>query len=327
MRGALGGLAGMPAQRRCHHADAWIVRPFLALRKKDILAFLSENRISFRVDRSNQEDRFTRNKIRHKLIPLMQKNFNPAVIDILNATAQALGHQRDLIDSLTQKYLLETRCPQRLEIAALKKLPMALRTEVLKRSYEAAGGDMAKIKNIHIQGLAGLAAGLAAAKQQRISSVRIRREQGLLVFESVGRVQRREEQLDPAPLKVPGLTTFAGGAVRTMLKKQKRNRVFPSQTGTAKSYRECFDWDTLMPPLTVRARRPGDRYQPIGLHGTKKVKDILIEMKIPLSQRDRLPILQDATGKIIWLAGYRIADFCKVHPTTRTILQIALTLG
>jgi tRNA(Ile)-lysidine synthase len=89
---------------------------------------------------------------------------------------------------------------------------------------------------------------------------------------------------------------------------------------------EAFvDGDLLAWPLSIRSRRPGDRFHPLGLQGGKKVKEVLIEAKIPRESRNAVPLVVDGSGRVIWLAGLRADQRFRITAETRHILH--LTLG
>lgn len=333
LRGSVSGLAGIPARRPAErNPQLSVVRPLLSVRKQEILAFLKKEKIPFRKDLSNQKNDFTRNKIRNRLIPFLQKNFNPSAVAVLNAIAQNLRNQRDAIESLTQEVLRRgilrgNGAEKHLQIAQLAPLPKAIQAEIFKHVFQAMGGDLARLHHKHINAFVSLTQKLPSSKQMHIGPVRIRREQKLIVFSAA---HKAEPSLTGIALKIPGSTSFRGGTFQAKLCKWNRARFkAPSKPGSPAldngAHVEHFDWDKLARPLRLRTRKPGDRYQPIGLQGTKKVKDILIERKIPLSARNRYPVLGDAKGRIVWLTGYRIADFCKVRPATRRVLRVHLT--
>jgi tRNA(Ile)-lysidine synthase len=87
-----------------------------------------------------------------------------------------------------------------------------------------------------------------------------------------------------------------------------------------------FDMDKLSFPLIVRNFRPGDRFVPLGLRGSQKVKNFFINRKVPRSQRNKCPILL-SQDKIIWIAGYEIDDTVKVESSSRNILKVELLLA
>jgi len=84
------------------------------------------------------------------------------------------------------------------------------------------------------------------------------------------------------------------------------------------------DADHLASPLVVRYRRDGDRLQPLGLSGRKKVQDLLVDRKVPSEDRDRVPIVTDSEGRIIWVAGLALADPFRVTPRTVTVVILTL---
>ena len=81
------------------------------------------------------------------------------------------------------------------------------------------------------------------------------------------------------------------------------------------------DWDRLRPPLELRGIRPGDRFRPLGLRGSKKVSDYLTDRKVPRVFRDEIPLLCDREG-IVWLVGYEIADRVKIDTSTRKVFTV-----
>jgi tRNA(Ile)-lysidine synthase len=118
-------------------------------------------------------------------------------------------------------------------------------------------------------------------------------------------------------LKVPGVTALRDGASITA-------RVVP-RASVGCGYKNnppqvgMFDAALLDGPLAVRTRRPGDRMRPLGLAGTKKIKDLLMEQKLPRLERDEVPLVT-CGWEIVWAAGVRISDRYKVSETTKNIL-------
>ena len=92
----------------------------------------------------------------------------------------------------------------------------------------------------------------------------------------------------------------------------------PIGTGTVR--REPPTWPAVLglsaaavqPPLTVRTRRPGDRFRPLGAPGSRKLQDVFVDRRVPRSERDRVPVVSDATGRIVWVAGVAVAEECRV---------------
>jgi tRNA(Ile)-lysidine synthase len=89
---------------------------------------------------------------------------------------------------------------------------------------------------------------------------------------------------------------------------------------------EYFDYNKIELPLVVRNRRPGDRFQPLGMEGSKKLKDFFIDEKVPRALREQLPIVL-AGDTIIWVAGYRIGHSVRITPETTAVLTVELLDG
>lgn len=90
------------------------------------------------------------------------------------------------------------------------------------------------------------------------------------------------------------------------------------------SHEAFLDWDAIGGAVVVRTRREGDRFSPLGMRGTKKLKDFFIDEKVPREERNRVPILATEEGRIIWVVGYRIDERFKVRPDTRRLLHIRI---
>src|SRR5690606_6972825 len=80
-------------------------------------------------------------------------------------------------------------------------------------------------------------------------------------------------------------------------------------------------WEAVRPPLRLRSRRPGDRMQPLGFGGTRKLQDIFVDLKIPREMRDRVPLLVDEEG-ILCVVGYRIAERARIGAATEHVLRL-----
>jgi len=84
---------------------------------------------------------------------------------------------------------------------------------------------------------------------------------------------------------------------------------------------------SMVAPLTVRSRRAGDRFQPLGAPGSRKVQDLFVDRKIPRAARDRVPVVVDATGRIVWVAGVALAEACRVTAPEAGVVILELREG
>ncbi|GJM82392.1 hypothetical protein HMSSN139_48880 [Paenibacillus sp. HMSSN-139] len=122
----------------------------------------------------------------------------------------------------------------------------------------------------------------------------------------------------PAEVPIEG----TGQSLRMMRLGAGREGVLAKAEGNNEA---IFDADEMVYPLTVRSRLPGDAMKVLGLNGSKKVKDIFIDAKIPPSLRSRIPIVTDATGRILWIPGVRRSAVAAVNPRTTSVVHMVLT--
>ncbi len=177
LRGAVGGLAGMPESRPCEKSRAVFLRPFLSARKSDILIFLKEHRVPYRLDKSNRDTSLTRNRIRRELIPYLQKAFNPDIVNTIAASANILKDQRDFIEQTAKRHAKAILKPG-INVIALRRLAPVLRTEILKMAFERSGGDTSLLRQEHLQALSRLAEAenISKIKYWELGGVVARRE-------------------------------------------------------------------------------------------------------------------------------------------------------
>lgn len=132
-----------------------VLRPFINLRKEEILAWLKEKNIPYCLDQSNYEDKFLRNKIRLQVLPLLE-SLNPNLVDNVYQLAETVAYDYEFIDliakeALTRLKKIETRHKLSLDLEGLKKLPLALFNNLLRLGIEEVKGDMRKIDNRHLK--------------------------------------------------------------------------------------------------------------------------------------------------------------------------------
>jgi tRNA(Ile)-lysidine synthase len=287
------GLSGMPPRRDC------VVRPMLSSWRDQIEDYVSQQGLAFRTDSSNLKTLFLRNKIRLKLLPLLAKQYNQGIYRHLY-NLSLLEHQEDRFlgkeVAKAAKQCVELKAGQ--TVLNIRKL-LGYEDWLQHRLVQAIGD----FPFIQVENILELAVKKGRAREIYLpGGMFARNEYGNLIFS-------RRETSHPG-LQVKLLTKF-----------------YPKPTGftiNKRKDRAFVDADRVKEPLTVRTRQNGDRFQPFGLSGTKKLKDYLIEQKIPSRQRDLVPVVVDGQG-ILWLAGLgRIADRVKITAKTKNILEIRI---
>ncbi len=322
------GLRGMEAQRRWTRKEGlFIIRPLLDFSREEILEFLKAEGIPHRLDRSNLKPVYLRNKVRLQLLPLLEKEYNPALRDCLLSLSDLMGDVDRYLGDQTHRawkgVLLSRRQGEVvLDREKLVPVPAALQGRLLRHALEGLLPGMRDLTYRHIRGVQELAArGKTGTSLDLPGRVTARISYGKLYLFRKGR-KKSPERGQPLNLAVPGEALLPGGREKVMARVLRRGEMpWPP----LREREALLDYDRLAGPdsLTVRCRRPGDRFQPLGLKGTKKLKDFLMDRKIPRQERDGLPLVTRG-GDILWVVGLDIHDGFKVTGETRRVLHLQI---
>lgn len=315
------GLAGMDYSRE------EVIRPLLAVTKSEILAYLSDNKISYCQDSSNNERIYLRNKVRLDLLPYLESNFNPGIRKTLRQTAAILDEEENFLDSIIIKkqqkivggsrqneidlplFKLEDKAIQRRLVEkviwAMENKPSFRKIEqILRLANEGREGNQ-----IHLdEGLRGLIEG-----------------QKLIFSFPVGRQKRRGDLFGKENyevfVEIPTVGVYDIDKYRQV--KMECLEGVPDLQDMQSAAADFFDLDKLDFPLEVRSVRPGDRFWPLGSPGRKKLADFFSDLKVPKRQRQKMLVLENA-GEIAAVLGLRIDQSYRVCATTTRVLRIAI---
>jgi len=317
------GLAAM-APGRPVHSDSriFLVRPLLAIRKAELTQLLESEGETYCTDHSNADNLYRRNSLRAHLLPELQEAFSGTLIDRLasvNSLAVALrtsvGKQADVAWRETVS-APEDGKGLVFSAEAMQALDRPVRTEIFRRAVRALTGCFERtpdLKRMHWDTLDAMLCKSPGHAESLPGGIRARREHGsLLLFEEKGTA--REEKGEESMLAVPGQSGPVAGGVRisaSVVKPQDGGGSFDLARVRDRWFAH-LDLDKVEMPLSVRTRRPGDRFFPLGAPGHRKLKRFFIDRKIPLHKREKIPLVIDGGGRIIWVVGEEIADFCKL---------------
>ena len=277
-RGAgLSGLEGIVSKR-----DNYI-RPISEIYKRDILQYLDENGIGYCIDSTNLENEFTRNSIRLDLIPFMEKRYNPKFKDKIFSLIEEIREVNSYLDKEIEFFSNEDI----LDIEKINKFPKVLRGKILSKYLYKYGIEVNRKKISLIESI------LTKGGSQEIdlnNDYILRKEYTLLKVEKRKTEIKKYEEIE---LIIPGKIQFEEYIIEA--KEGKRGE----------KNRDCFYVDLEKGSvLKVRTRRNGDKLVPQGMKGEKKLKDILINEKVPQNKRDSIPLIT-YNDEIVWIAGIR----------------------
>ena len=299
LRGA--GGSGLSAMRPTSGAGT-LVRPLLCVSRCELESYLRQRGINWREDASNADIAFLRNRVRHELVPVLE-SFNPAVATTLSQTAEIIAADEELLEVLASEAFarLFTVANSRgvASVAALLAESRSLRLRLIRKGVASAKGDLRRISFRHIAAIeALLSSPRPGAGLSLPCGVKVKRLYGEIVFTTAETLPiPAGYQLEIASAGVYELP--CGGTLQ--VQSMQRSVV----TGSADTL--VLDGATVTLPLTVRYFHEGDRFVPLGMTGSKKLKDLFIDRKIPLELRRRTPLLLE-NGAIIWVCGLQASS-------------------
>jgi tRNA(Ile)-lysidine synthase len=316
------GLTGIPPVRHGR-----IIRPLIGLTRKEILAFLERAGFEYMKDRSNLDTKYLRTRTRHELLPYLKKHYNPSTVCALNRLASILRDEEDFWDQEVRRRLQDLvldHTPDRLSLMArgLSDLHPALLRRLVRHALLSLKGELKRLGHVHVEAVAQLiAASSPSGRLDLPQGVRVVRNREKICF-LLGPPEERAK----FEYHIPCIRTTFIREIGTCLKlsvcdvsEVYRPENYPLTTA-------LFDLAAVSFPLKVRNFEHGDRFRPLGMAGSQKVKTFFINNKVPRSKRLRCPIFL-SEGKIIWVGGYRIGDSVKVTEKTRKVLKAELLPG
>ncbi len=303
------GLSGIPKIRSGRY-----IRPLLSCSRAEIEEFLSDLQLSPRHDASNKQPIYLRNKIRLELIPLLAAEYNPTIKDVLCRTAEILHAESEFLDQIAKENLSSCliHCQPgyiKIGLENILKQHIALQRRILRLCIAHVVGNLFNYSFEHIESIINL---IVNSKP----NISLSLPSNLNITKTYNTLTIHVAKLDDSisvfeyTLKIPGIIglPLLKAAIATKLKDD-------SLIAPHDPFQEIFDFANITQPLKLRNRRCGDRFQPLGMQGTKKLKDFFIDMKIPLKQRDSIPLLV-SSEEILWVVGYRMSEKCKITDAT-----------
>ena len=300
-----------------------LIRPMLNISRNEIMNYLHENNYDYCIDITNTQDIYGRNKIRLNLIPYLEQNFNPNIQSSLCRMSETMGRDKKIIEKYVEVKFLEALKEKGdlrvvMDLSLLKSLDIGEMGRIIRRGLEELKGDTVNVEMKHIDSPISLISSRKTGKKINLTdgfTIEISYD-NFIINKTVEKVPdfeynivlNRLNQIDEI-----NKTLFAAVAdIADMSEVNIKDKDVIS-----------VDYDLIKGSLVARNRRLGDSMIPCGMKGSKKIKDIFIDLKIPKEERDSKLIIADDEN-IIWLEGYRINDKYKVSAATKKILNISM---
>ena len=308
------------------------IRPLSGFTRQSIETFLTSIGIVPQHDATNTDTYYLRNRIRGELIPQLARDYNPNIKTGLGRTADVLRAESEYLDTVARKAFETCRIQGShknvvLDRVKFRQYHIALQRRMLRQSVFEIFGDMNDFYFAHCEAMLNLVEGDAPNTVLALpNDFRFRRAYQQLIFE------RKPVEMESFayPVATVGKTSIAilNTEITAALGDVASHRTLTLPDG---KFEAIFDYDKLrkvfakpsseIVPLTVRNRQQGDRFQPYGMRGTKKIKDFFIDAKVPRAERDSIPLLV-CGDEILWIIGYTTSESFKIEPDTRQYLYL-----
>lgn len=373
---SLRGIGGMAPSRTMENYEQKleIIRPFLFVSRKELENWLMEQEISWCTDETNLEDDYTRNRLRHQVIPLVEREINSRASEHVVQAGGYLAEAQELVEELAKQWMeaygsrndsgikrkesqskkLESKdieskdienkdIEYRISISALKKCrPIVIREIFMQACRQVKGEEALKdMGRVHLETLMKLVEGETSKWTVLPGNIRVKKQYDQLIFYGCGicngtseekqyRQKQKKSDVIPAAESETQITLSDGKIIKISqpgLEKEIFFRIFSynNEKIPENNYTKWFDYDRIKNGLSLRTRQPGD-YFLLESGGRKTVKSYMIDQKIPLEQRNQIPLLAE-DSHVLWIGDGRISAAYKVNRDTHNVLEIILKRG
>jgi tRNA(Ile)-lysidine synthase len=308
----LTGLSGIP-EKRPLSKNVSIIRPFLFLKKQDLKEYARLRNLSWREDESNSLLNFTRNKIRHELLPKLVNDFSPAIVDIINRTSKLFNGADEFIDEYVKNAvsdILTDKGSDRfsINIPLLQTFSEFIQGEII----QSALNKHFQMQPLSLQTIDRI----LDLQNSPVGSICEIMKQAIVLRDRQQLIFSRTRQENKCNMLIERTGVFKAGRFRLTLSEVNKKKVKFALDPKI----EYFDMDLLPIMLTLRNWRDGDTFQPLGMAGTVKVSDYLTNEKIPLIDKPNVLVLSTKSD-IVWICGKRASDKFKVTESTKKYIK------
>ncbi len=292
-----------------------IVRPLIDTPRSEIEAYIDENALPFRIDESNQDVSYSRNRIRHELLPLLERDYNPQIREALIRLAGIASDQSDLMEVVTQSALRAVTFRGSIDATFLLDLPSALGYELIRSELMRLKGDL---KDVSFEQIDRVLQALRAGDDFTITL-----PSGSLYAERRG-MQFRLREAETIPevmffdhqIAVPGTTAIP--EIGITITSRLSDYAAPGKTSPDEAF---IDAGAIAGALRVRNLEPGDRIIPFGMKVRKKLQDVFVDKKIPRAQRAKAAVVTD-DEKVLWVVGIVTSEAARVTGSTAQVVHL-----
>ena len=313
------GLRGMPYMKEGLYA-----RPLLDVTRSEILGYLEAASVPYGKDPSNEDRAYLRSRIRRDLLPFLRDGFNPRMDEALRRTAEICREEDDFLDGVAEASWNELADVDEDAVAIpldrYRVLHPAVRRRLVRRAFRRLCGDEKGLdlsQSAEADRLAVTAAEECGGEEKRLyfpRGVRVVVSGGVLLVSREGALSEKDWT---EPVRIPGETVLSEAGIVIVWDILDGCSIDELPKGKDCVY---LNPEALSGDAILRNSRPGDRIRPLGLGGTRKVRDILTDAKIPRRVRWKIPVMEDDFG-IAWVVGLRLDERMEVRKMVNRIVR------
>ena len=304
--------------------DKMLIHPLLIFSRNEITQFLEKREINWREDNSNQENNQSRNKIRNQLIPWISENLNPAFIDKLSDTANIFAETDEILLEISKrkyKNILKPSSGKSIEflLTKLKNIRPTLRFYIYRLAFAELSGSGKDFYQNNFDEIESILDSLGSKEVMLPKNIIVLKEYNILKFCDKKNIERVDSKNFKKLSSLRHKFTFENYRIS-----MKHVKSLPKKRYLHEDKNIIYiDLDKTSFPMIIRHRQPGDKFTPLGMKHTKKLKDFFIDEKVSKFERDKVLLFCDEE-KVLWIAGMRFSDKVAISAETRNILMIKL---
>jgi len=293
------GVSGIPIE------NGSTIRPLLFTTKSALHSFAMDQGIEWREDVSNQKTDYDRNLIRHEVIPVLQK-LNPSLEQTFFNTSERLSLTAEIlkvrVEEIRSELLVKEADGWKLDLGWISKRYDELILSEILSAFDVNYVTCKKIFNARDK----------SGKSFETESWLITIDRSFIYIDP-------NQTAEPISLVIKDFGTYDLGSSQIVVEEVPKDNLDFNSSDIG-----FMDAERVLFPLEIRTWRDGDRFNPFGMKGEKKVSDFLIDEKVPLSKKREVLVLE-ADGRITWILGHRLADYCKVTEQTNRVIKVEIT--
>lgn len=318
MRGSgIEGLVGIKPVR-----DEIFIRPLIETSRKEIEKYCDDNNLKPAIDKTNFENIYARNKVRLELIPYIEEHFNKDIIKTLNRMSRVINEDNEFVEDFSKK-IFKKYCYKKQDRVIIYKDAFSehksIVSRVLRMAIMQVKGNLYNIESGHINDIIKLYnhnTGKTLMLPEGIRVDNVYKDIHIYICDT----KQKEDTNFNLKLNIDEKIYCDELSKYITLKSIYNKKDFKMENNDMIKY---FDLDKIKGDISIRYRKNGDKFSMLGMKGSKKIKDIFIDLKVPREERDFIPLIC-FDNEISWIVGFRVSEKFKIDRNTKNILRISI---